>query len=350
MLKKLKIPRIAALTCAAFMLGALITGCGDTDQGDLPLSGKRFAIVVKIGGNTYFDTIVNGFSAVIETQGGRVIVREPSQATAEEQITIVNNLISDRVDFIAIATNSETATSPVLRRAMDQGVHVLSFDSAADPASRALHINQADAQIIAKTLMDAAEDITGGEGQIAIMSTTNQAHNQNTWIAGMRALLEAGTYPGLTLVHIVYGEDDYNTTYERTQYLIDNYPDLSLIIAPTAAGIPAVAACIKDNGLSHRIKVTGLGMPSQMAEFIGDDLVCPYMFLWDLEELGKLTAYVSIALVNGTITGAVGESLSIGDMGEYTITRDPFGGSEIVLQAEPIRFDESNIDYWKNIY
>ena len=338
------------MICAVILTNTLFTGCKDAGQGEHPLSGKKFAIIVKSEGNPYFETIVRGFSAVIESQGGTPVVRAPSQATAEGQITIINNLIADRVSLIAIATNSESATAPALLRAMEQGIPVLSFDSAAAPASRVLHINQADAYRIARALMDAAEEITGGAGQIAIMSTTNQAHNQNTWIAGMRALMEAREYPGLTLVNIVYGEDDYQITYEKTQVLIDTYPELAVIIAPTAAGIPAVAACITDNGASDRIKVTGLGMPSQMAQFIGHDRVCPYMFLWDLEELGKLTAYVAIALVNGSITGEVGETLQANGSSDYVITRDAFGGSEIVLQAEPVRFDESNIDYWMNIY
>ena len=342
--------RVAALLCALLMLGTVTIGCRETVQNDLPLSGKKFAIVVKIEGNSYFETVIRGFCAVIESQGGTLIVKAPSQASAEGQITIINSLISDKVDLIAIATNSESATAPALQKAMEQNIKVLSFDSAAAPSSRALHINQADAQRIARALMDAAEDITGGGGQIAIMSTTNQAHNQNTWIYEMRALLETGVYPGLLLINIVYGEDDYRKTYEKTQYLIDTFPELALIIAPTAAGIPAVAACITDNGLAGRIKVTGLGMPSQMAEFIGWDKVCPYMFLWDLDEVGKLTAYAAIALVNGTITGAAGERLPAGDMGEYLITQDSFEGSEIVLQAEPVRFDEDNIGYWKDIY
>jgi len=349
-MRKVSIIRVIALVCVVLMPGPMFTGCRNAGYSDLPLSGKRFAIVVKSEGNPYFETIVNGFSSVIESQGGKPVVRAPSQATAEGQINIINSLISDKVDCIAIATNSKLATAPTLQRAMEQDIAVLSFDSAAEPSSRALHINQADAQIIARALMDAAADITGGSGQIAIMSTTNQAHNQNTWIEGMRALLEAGEYPELTLISIVYGEDDFAVTYKKTQYLIDNYPDLALIIAPTAAGIPAVAACITDNRSDQRISVTGLGMPSQMADFIGWDRVCPYMFLWDLDEVGKLTAYVAIALVNGTITGAVGERLIAGDMGEYFITRDPFGGSEIVLKAEPVRFDEANIDHWKNIY
>jgi len=342
--------RLTSLFLTILTLITLMFGCGKTPPDELPLAGKKFAIVVKSDGNKYFETIIDGFCAIVESQGGTPVIKQPSQATAEEQITIINDLISDKVDCIAIASNSKTATAPALQKAIDQGIQVLSFDSAAEPSSRALHVNQADAHLIAKELMDAAADITGDTGHIAIMSTTNQAENQNRWIAEMRKLLETGTYPGLTLVNIVYGEDDYQMTYEKTQYLINEYPELAIIIAPTAAGIPAVAECIIKNELSDRLKVTGLGMPSQMAQYIGPDKVCPCMFLWDLDEVGKLTAYAAIALVNGTISGEIGEKLLAGEMGNYAITEDPFGGSEIVLQAQPIRFDGSNIEHWKNFY
>ena len=111
-----------------------------------------------------------------------------------------------------------------------------------------------------------------------------------------------------------------------------------------------MAECIRNNGLDRQIKVTGLGIPSQMAEYIGNDNVCPYMYLWDLDEVGKLTAYAAVALVNGDISGEAGEPLLIEEMGEYSITEDPFGGSEIVLRSDLVRFDESNIDYWKAVY
>jgi rhamnose transport system substrate-binding protein len=337
---------------AIIAMCSFFAGCGDTVGTGLPHSGNKYALVVKSEGNQYFEAIYDGFSEVIESQGGAPIIGEPSEPTAEAQISVINDLVSSGVSCIAIASNSKTAIAPALGKAMEKGIKVLSFDSAVEPASRALHVNQADARVIARELMDAAADISGGKGQIAIMSTTNQAANQNMWIEEMRKLLEEGAYPGLTLVNIVYGEDDYDITFEKTQYLIDTYPELSVIIAPTAAGIPAVAECIRVNGLEQQIRVTGLGMPSQMAEYIGDDKVCPYMFLWDLDEVGKLTAYAAIALVDGTITGQVGETLVAGDAGEYSITEDPLskGGSEIVLQAAPVRFDQSNIDYWKDIF
>jgi rhamnose transport system substrate-binding protein len=332
--------KIASAALSALMLLSL-PGCAPQDGMELPLQGKKIAIVVKSANNQYFEEIAEGFSSVIEEQGGAVYLREPAQATAEEQITIVNELISEKVDCIAIASNSETALGAALERAIGQGIKVLSFDSAVAPTSRALHVNQADASRLARALLDSASDISGGAGQLAIMSTTNQAHNQNTWISEMRALLEAGQYPEMTLVDIVFGEDDYQITYEKTRRMLGDYPGLRAIIAPTAAGLPAVAQCILDSGREDQVKLTGLGMPSQMSAYIGN--VCPRMFLWDLREVGHLTAYAAAALVSGAITGEVGDMLPAGDLGVYQITPASQNGSEIVLKSEPVLYDADNI-------
>lgn len=339
--------RIMALLLSLLLM-LFLPACGQESDEYLPLQGKNIAIVVKSANNQYFETIVEGFRIVIEEQGGTVFLYEPSQATAEEQITIINDLISEKMDCIAIASNSETALSSVLEKAINQGIKVLSFDSAVESSTRSLHVNQANAALIAQTLMDAAVNISEGGGQLAIVSTTNQAHNQNTWISEMRALLEAGSYPEMTLVDIVFGEDDYQITYEKTQYLLDTYPELHVIVAPTAAGLPAVAQCVVDNGREQQVKVTGLGMPSQMEAYI--ETVCPCLFLWDLKEVGYLTAYAAAALVTETITGQVGDLLAAGELGVYQITEDPLGGSEIVLKSEPVRFDKESMAYWREIW
>jgi len=93
-----------------------------------------------------------------------------------------------------------------------------------------------------------------------------------------------------------------------------------------------------------------------MADYIGadDQHSCPYMFLWNPIQLGNLAAYVSIGLVNKTITGAAGEAFTVpdttlGDNGAYTITAAADGGTEIIL-GSPFKFDPSNIADWKTVY
>lgn len=315
------------------------------------LSGKTFAIVIRNAGNPYAEKEAEGFREVIEAAGAECIVRTPERATADAQIPLIQSLISQEVDAIAIASNDVNALTASLIEAMEAGIKVSSLDSNVAPEARQTFVNQAGVQEIGQALADAVYDISGGEGQWAILSASSQAANQNSWIEAMQTIMEDEKYAGLELVEIAYGDDEPQKSTDQTQALLEKYPDLKVICSPTTVGISAAAKVLQDNQSS--VKLTGLGLPSEMSEYIGDDdsHSCPYMFLWNPEDVGRLSAYTSIALVEGTITGAVGETFEAGDMenSPYTITECDDGGSEVIL-GPPFRFDSSNIDEWKDIY
>ena len=314
------------------------------------ISGKTFALVTKSAGNPYNEKKAEGFQQVIEAMGGECIVRHPEQATADAQVSVIQSLISQGVDSIAIAGNDENALQAALEEAMEAGIKVSSIDSKVNADSRQTFINQAGTEQIGQTLMDAVYDIAGGEGQWAILSATSQAANQNAWIDAMKAVMEADEkYANLELVEVAYGDDEPQKSTDQTQALLDKYADLKVICAPTTVGINAAAKVLQDKGSS--VKLTGLGLPSEMVEYIGDgdDSSCPYMYLWNPVDLGKLGAYSSIALVQETITGAVGDTFEAGEMGSYEVVEAADGGTEIILGA-PFKFDSSNIEEWAAIY
>lgn len=285
----------------------------------------------------------------IEEQGYQVIEKTPDQPTAEQQINIIQELITQGVDGIAIAANDENALQPALKQAMDQGIAVTSFDSAVNQESRQAHVNQADPKAIAVAMMDAVLDLAGGEGQFAILSATSTATNQNTWIAGMEELMaEDEKYAGLELVKIAYGDDLRDKSTSETEALLQSFPDLRVIMSPSTVGIAAAAKVVQDKGVSDNIKVTGLGLPSEMAAYIDND-VCPYMYLWNPIDIGYMTGYLLTALAQEDISGSVGETFEAGDLGTKEITEAPDGGTESFL-GEPFRFDSSNIDEWKEVY
>lgn len=232
---------------------------------------------------------------------------------------------------------------------MDQGIAVTSFDSAVNQESRQAHVNQADPKAIAVAMMDAVLDLAGGEGQFAILSATSTATNQNTWIAGMEELMaEDEKYAGLELVKIAYGDDLRDKSTSETEALLQSFPDLRVIMSPSTVGIAAAAKVVQDKGVSDNIKVTGLGLPSEMAAYIDND-VCPYMYLWNPIDIGYMTGYLLTALAQEDISGSVGETFEAGDLGTKEITEAPDGGTESFL-GEPFRFDSSNIDEWKEVY
>lgn len=309
----------------------------------------KFAIVFKNTGNPYGEKQLQGFKDGIEEQGYEAILRSPELPTAEAQIQIIEQLIAQRVASICIVGNDYDALQPVLTKASKAGIKVFSLDSSVNPASRLTHVNQADSEKIGQTLIKAAYDMTGGKGgEIAILSATSQASNQNIWIDFMKKELAKPQYASLKLVKIAYGDDLRDKSVSETEALLRSYPNLKVIIAPTTVGIAAAAKVITDKNLIGKVLITGLGLPSEMATYI-ENGACPYMFLWNPIDVGYLGAYVATALVNGKITGAVGEKFSAGRLGNYTITKAPDGGTEVLL-GPPFKFDKSNIAEWKNVY
>jgi len=351
---------ISGLLCLAMAVMAL-SACGassTTTTSQTPAAtetpaaadeGKVYAIVTKSAGNPYNEKEASGFEQAIAEVGGTAIVKHPESATADAQISVIQSLISQNVDSICIAANDENALQPTLTQAMEAGIKVLCLDSKTNAASRAVFVNQAQTDLIGQTLMDAVYDIAGGAGQWAILSATSQAANQNAWIDAMKTIMEGDKYKDLELVEVAYGDDEPQKSTDQTQALLEKYPDLKVICAPTTVGIAAAAKVLQDK--KSAVKLTGLGLPSEMAAYIGegDAYACPYMFLWNPIDIGRLGAYTSVALVDEVITGAVGDTFTAGSLGNYTIVAASDGGTEVIL-GPPFKFDPSNIEEWKSVY
>ncbi|MCF0133116.1 MAG: substrate-binding domain-containing protein [Blautia sp.] len=334
---------------STILVGAMVLGTATTAFAGTA-DGKKIALVGKSAGNAFFEIAAASFVEAGEAEGAEVSVVYPETATADAQIKVLDNLISQQPDAICIAANDVNALQAKLEEAMDEGIKVASFDSAPNADSRQIFINQAGTQAVGQALLDACYDLAGGEGQYAILSATSQAANQNAWIDAMKAIAESDEkYSTIELVEVAYGDDEPQKSTDQTAALLEKYPDLKVICAPTTVGIAAAAKYLQDNGSA--CKLTGLGLPSEMVEYTGDDDAhsCPYFYLWDMQGLGKLSALTTIALINEEITGAEGETFTAGDLGDYTITVADDGGTEVVLGL-PLEFNPENIEEMAKLY
>jgi rhamnose transport system substrate-binding protein len=312
------------------------------------LVAQSYAIVFKNTGNPYGEKQMAGFKAGIEEQKFTAILRAPDAPTAEAQIAIIQQLIAQKVAGICIVGNDFDALQPVLQQAMKANIKVWSLDSSVNPASRAFHVNQSSTDLIGRTEVQAAYDMIGGKGEIAILSATSQASNQNAWIEVMKKELALPKYKNIKLDKVAYGDDLRDKSVSEAQGLLASFPNLKVIIAPTTVGIAAAGKVITDKGLIGKVFVTGLGLPSEMATYI-ENGACPYMFLWNPIDLGYLGAYAGVALVQGKISGKVGDKFTAGKLGNYAITKAGDGGTEVIL-GPPFKFDAKNIADWKSVY
>ncbi|WP_322041832.1 rhamnose ABC transporter substrate-binding protein [Paraburkholderia sp. J67] len=323
--------------CTA-LLCAMLLGAGLSAQAAGIKEGLKIAFVPKQINNPYEVIADNGgMDAIKEFKGDGKVVG-PSDAGASSQVSYINTLTTQHQDAIVIAANDANALVPYLKRAMAQGIKVVTFDSDTAPDGRQIFVNQANAESIGRGQIQLVAKLMNNEGEFAILSATPNATNQNTWIKWMQEELKKPEYAKMKLVKIAYGNDDDQKSFVETQGLLQAYPNLKAIVAPTSVGIAAAARYISSSSSKGKVAVTGLGTPNQMRAFVKNGTVKAFQ-LWDPGALGYLAAYAAANLASGTISGKEGESFDAGKLGKRTI-----GKSGEVILGPPTTFDASNID------
>ncbi|WP_350348088.1 rhamnose ABC transporter substrate-binding protein [Agromyces sp. G08B096] len=332
--------RAGAFAALAVGLALVATGCaagdGGSGGGDGGSGNLSITFLPKNLGNPYFDTSSAGAQEAIEEFDGTFAEVGPAEATPDAQVSYINTLTQQGVGAIAVSANDPEAICDALNEARDNGVKVVTFDSDTNPECRDLFVNQADAEGIAKVQVDLIAEQIGGAGEIAILSASANATNQNAWIELMEEYL-ASDYPDITLVETVYGDDDDQTSFDKTAALLQTHPNLKGIISPTTVGIAAAARYLSTSEYQGKVALTGLGTPNQMREYVEDGTVTAFA-LWNPADLGYLAAYASKALIEGEITGEEGDTFDAGKLGEYEV-----GADGVVLLGDPFVFDADNI-------
>jgi len=341
MLFQKKTGRVGAFAALAVTVALVATGCAAADGGDGGGSGGdsgnlAITFLPKNLGNAYFDTSDKGGEKAIKEFDGTYAEVGPAEASPDAQVSYINTLTQQGVGGIAISANDPKAICDALNEARDAGVKVVTFDSDTNPECRDIFINQATSEGIAKVQVDLIAEQIGDEGEIAILSATANATNQNTWIDLMKTDLEAN-HPNITLVDTVYGDDDDQTSFDKTAALLQTHPNLKGIVSPTTVGIAAAARYLQTSEFKGKVALTGLGTPNQMRDYVEDGTVTAFA-LWNPADLGYLAAYAAKALIEGDITGAEGDKFTAGDLGDYEVGEDG-----AVLLGDPYTFNADNI-------
>lgn len=336
-----KSKRFAAVAGLALVATSVLTACGsDSDDASGSGGGDGGATTVtfmpKNLGNPYFETSDAGGEKAVEEFGGTYDEVGPDTAGPDAQVSFIDTAAQQGINALVVSANDPTALCDSLNAARDADTKVVTFDSDTEADCRDIFINQATAEGIAQVQVDMIAEQIGDAGEVAILSAAANATNQNAWIEMMEKEL-AENHPDIKLVDTVYGDDDDQTSFDKTAALLADHPDLKGIISPTTVGVAAAARYLSTSDAKGKVALTGLGTPNQMRDYVEDGTVTEFA-LWNPEELGYLAAYAAKALVDGDITGEEGDSFEAGDLGSFEV-----GADGTVLLGEPYRFNADNI-------
>jgi rhamnose transport system substrate-binding protein len=320
------------------LLVVMLSGCGKGEPAKP--EHTRVGIVAKSLGNGFFDAVHKGADEAARELDAEIIFNGPTTPTAEGQIEVLNSLIAQRVDAIAVSANDPDALVPTLKRAMERGIKVISYDSGVAPAGRVAHLAPSSDQLIGENVVAlVAELAPGGKGKFAVVSATPTSTNQNSWLAEIRKALPQ--HAGLELVSVVYGDDVSDKSYREAVAVIKQYPDLVVLVSISSVGIVASARAVEDQGLRGKVKVTGLGLPSELAGYVQTGVV-PKFAIWNPIDLGYATTQIAVRLARGDDPR---KPVYMGRMGEVT-----FGADGVGAMSKPFIYDIDNVAQFAKIF
>ena len=293
-------------------------------------------------GNSYFDGLVQGFEDGCAELGCEFQFVAPATAGATSQIPFITAQIQRRVDVIATSPNSPDALNQVLDRARARGIFVLSVNSdlTGNEEHRDAAILPTNFDKVGADQVEMMGSLIGYEGEIAILSATTEAPDQNYWIVSMNETLKNDPkYAKMTLVATVYGDDQPEKSTTEMEALLSTFPNLRGVISPTTVGLAASAQVVQSAGKADQVRVTGLGTPNQMRSFVKDGTVSAFQ-LWSPYNQGWLAAHFAVGVKGGTIKNEVGATFEVPNLGTITINEL----NSINTQSELTTFDASNID------
>jgi len=304
----------------------------------------KIAHIPKLGTIGYFQAADKGVQRACKELKATCAYKGPTEITAAAQVKEINAAVQGGYNVLIVAANDKDALVPALKAAMKKGVTVVTYDSDVAQAGRSVFVNQASSQGIGQALAKSASDLAGGTGDIAILSTTADATNQNVWIKYMKEEL-AAKYPNVKVVATAYGNDKPEDSTTETQGLIQKNPTIKVIVAPTSVGIVAAAKYVSGSASKGKVFVTGLGLPNDMKTYIKDGSGAQAS-LWDVENFGYVAVQVANSIKNGKAKVTVGSVIKsgAGDKGlkERTVIQGAVG-NELILGPATV-FTKDNVD------
>jgi ABC-type sugar transport system substrate-binding protein len=250
----------------------------------------------KMVGAPYWDYANEGSKKAGEDLGVKIELQASTTASAQEQVSIIDNYITMGVDAIVVAANDETTLLPALQRASEAGIPIITYDSDVPDSDRLYCIAGTTQVGLGEMMAKELVGIMGEEGEVAYMTGSLSAFNHNQILKGYDNILSQ--YPGIKVVTTVESGDDQQKAFVNAENLLASYSNLKGILGVAAGETPSAAEAVVQAGKSGEIAVVGVATPNSVKKYYEDGTL-ESTILWDPYAMGYIAVKVAVNHLNG---------------------------------------------------
>lgn len=292
------------------LLMAIMAGCGaqpaaqpakEQPAAEKPAAGAAaggtYATVVKISGINWFNRMEEGVKKFGADNKVTAIQKGPEKADAALQIPIIEDLISQKVTSLCVIPMSPEALDPVLKKAMDSGVTVITHE-ASNQQNMNWDVEAFDNTAYGRHLMDHLAKLMGEEGKYAVFvgSLTSKTHNE--WVDGGIAE-QKEKFPKMSLAGDKNESyDDSQKAYDKAKEVLKAYPDIKGFQGSASTDVAGIGQAIEEAGLQDKVSVVGTSLPSIAGDLLKTGAVDLISF-WDPSDAGYVCNKIGMMVSSG---------------------------------------------------
>ncbi|WP_282154508.1 autoinducer 2 ABC transporter substrate-binding protein [Cytobacillus gottheilii] len=343
--------------CSTESGGSGDSGSGDTGSGgaanenlldpasyksDKEQSEWTIGVVTKDNTAAWFKRMEVGVNEFGEEMNINVIQKGPANADAASQVQVIEDLIAQGVDALAVVPIDPGAIEASLQNALSQGIAVVTHE-ASNQKNTLFDIEAFTSEDFGASMMDSLAAAMGEEGKYAMMVgyTTSTTHME---YAEAQKARQEESYANMELINggevpSAESEESVDVAYEKAKELLKAYPDLKGFTGVASTDSPGIANAVEELGLSGKVSIVGVGTPNEFSDYIKAGTINELQ-LWDPAAAGYAMVSVAAKILAGE---EVAEGTDLGIDG-YESIQVIEGTNKMLVGNAPLKLDESNID------
>lgn len=259
-------------------------------------SNWKIAVVPKMTSIAWFERMENGVKMYNEHYSDDIFYG--GSVDGADQAAYVESLLAQNWDAICVTPFDTQAMEPVLEKARQQGIIVVTHE-AANMKNVDYDVEALDNVFVGELMMKNIGEKVGGKGEYIqlVGALTSQTHME--WTGGAEDYQKAN-FPDMKQVGKYETKDDQVEAYNQVKEALTANPNIVAIQGSASTDVAGAARAVEELGLAGKVTIVGFSLWSVSGKYVEDDIITGFYF-WDSAFAGMAQVTIAKAILDGTI-------------------------------------------------
>lgn len=209
-----------------------------------------------------YEMITQDASSLADKYSIKLVVNAPDEPSTEQQIRIMEAMIKQHVDAIAISPVDSAALTPIINQAVAAGIPVVTFESDAPQSERTAYIG-ADNYETGRQVAETISDLLDHKGMIFVENGIEEMLSTQQRLQGFLDYLHHES--SIVVLNVRHNQGNENMAMEDIESMIEAHPHFDAMVGLDFVSASASTLIWKAKGLNRNVVSTGVTTASNEA-------------------------------------------------------------------------------------